>query len=86
MTIPPPSAPKRSRVLPILITLACGFLLTLGCCFAGIATENMGGRSSPLIILFVSGIVIGLLVFIGGMIWGLVALAVHLFGSKKEQP
>ena len=86
MTIPPPSAPKRSQVLPILITIACGFLLTWGCCFAGIATENMGARRQPLNLLFGGGFVLGVLVFISGMIWGFVALAVHLFGSKKEQP
>jgi len=46
----------------------------------------MGARRQPLNLLFGGGFVLGVLVFISGIIWGFLALAVHLFGSKKEQP
>ncbi len=87
MTMPPsPPARKRSRVLPILITIACGLVLAVGSCFGGFATEKMGGGRQPLTVLFGWGIVTGVVVFIGGIIWAFVALVVHYLGAKKEQP
>ena len=87
MTVsPPPPARKRSRVLPILITIACGLVLAVGSCFGDLATLNEGGGRQPLNVLFGWGIVTGFVVFVGGIIWALVALAVHIFGSNEEQP
>jgi len=83
---PPPPARKRSRVLPILITIACGLVLAVGSCFGGFAAEKVGGLSSRRFTVLVWGFVTGALVFVSGIIWGLVAFAVHIFRSKKEQP
>lgn len=77
--------PKRSKVKPIAITILCGFLLGLGSCFGFLSTFRMSGPSNSVNTLCAIGFGLGLMLFLGGSIWALVALLVHLFSEPKEK-
>lgn len=80
----PPSKPRKSHVIQILLTIACGVVLALGSCFGFIATLNINGPDKPINTAFVIGMAGGAVLFVGGIIWGIVAIIVHFSGSKKD--
>lgn len=80
----PPSKPRKSRVIQILLTIACGVVLAIGSCFGFIATLNINGPDKPLNAAFVIGMAGGAVLFVGGVIWGVVAIIVHLFSHRQE--
>lgn len=72
---------SRSRAFAALVTIACGVLLAGGSCFGDIAN---GGRANWMKPIFGLGFVIGVLLTLAGILWGVVAFVLHVFGSKRE--
>jgi hypothetical protein len=82
----PPAPARKSRLIPIALTIFCGALLAGSSCFGFIDTLNINGRSKPINTLFVCGMVAGIVAFLAGTIWGIVALVVHILRPRGQQP
>jgi len=84
MSTPPPSpaVPRRkSRVVPILVTIGGGALLAGGSC-AGF--QSAFNSSNALNAVFAVGFFAGVLAVIVGGLWALVRAALFFFGSDKN--
>jgi hypothetical protein len=82
----PPAPARKSRLIPIALTIFCGALLSGGSCFGLIGTLNINGRPKPINILLLCGLVAGIVTFLAGIVWGIVALLMHILRPGKEQP
>lgn len=83
--LPPPPA-RKSRLVAIALTIFCGALLAGGSCFGFIGTLNINGPSKPINALFGCGIIAGILAFLAGIIWAIVALVLHILRPRSQQP
>ena len=81
---PPPA--RKSRLVAIALTIFCGALLASGSCFGFINTLNINGRSKPINMLFVCGMIAGVVAFLAGIIWAIVALVLHVLRPRSQQP
>lgn len=80
---PPPLPARKSRLIAIALTIFCGALLASGSCFGLIV--NINGRSKPINTLLVCGMVAGVVAFLAGIIWAIVALVLHILRSRSQQ-
>lgn len=77
---------RRSKALPIAITLACGILLAAGSCFGFLSTANFGGgRSSAWSWVFFAGFWAGLVAVLVSVIWGIVAIIRYAMRGPEER-
>lgn len=83
---PPPPPARKSRLVAIALTIFCGALLAGGSCFGFIGTLNINGPSKPLNTLFSWGIVAGVVAFLAGIVWAIVALVLHMMRPRSQQP
>ena len=82
---PPPPPARKSRLLPIVLTISCGALLAGGSCFGFADTLNFNGPSKPINTLFACGMIAGIVAFLAGIIWAIVALVLHILRSRSQQ-
>jgi hypothetical protein len=83
---PPPPPARKSRLLAIVLTISCGALLAGGSCFGFADTLNFSGPSKPINTLFGLGMIAGVVAFLVGIIWAIVALVLHILRSRSQQP
>ena len=83
---PPPLPARKSRLVAIALTIFCAALLAGGSCFGFIVTLNTNGRSKPINTLFACGMIAGVVAFLAGIIWAIVALVLHVLRSRSQQP
>jgi hypothetical protein len=83
---PPPPPVRKSRLVAILLTISCGALLAGGSCFGFADTLNFNGPSKPINTLFACGMIAGIVAFLAGIIWAIVALVLHILRSWSQQP
>jgi len=83
---PPPPPARKSRFVAVALTIFCGALLAGGSCFGFIGTLNINGPSKPINALFGCGIIAGILAFLAGIIWAIVALVLHILRPRSQQP
>jgi hypothetical protein len=81
--LPPPPA-RKSRLVAIALTIFCGALLAGGSCFGFIGTLNINGPSKPINALFGCGIIAGVVAFLAGIIWAIVALVLHILRPRSQ--
>jgi hypothetical protein len=83
---PSPPPDRKSRLVAIALTIFCGAMLASGSCFGLINTFNINGRNKPMNILFVCGMIAGVVAFLAGIIWAIVALVLHVLRPRNQQP
>ncbi len=81
---PPPPPVRKSRLVAIVLTIFCGALLAVGSCF-GLAI-NFSGPSKTTNTLLVCGMIAGVVAFLAGVIWAIVAIVLHVLRSRSQQP
>lgn len=77
---------RKSRLVAIALTIFCGALLAGGSCFGFIGTLNINGPSKPINMLFSWGIVAGVVAFLAGVVWAIVALVLHIMRPRNQKP
>ena len=83
-TLAPPPPGKPSRVVPIAMTIGCGVLLALGSCFGFVATLQVNeGHNKLLNTLSGWGMLVGVVLFVGGSIWAILAIIVHVIRAIR---
>jgi hypothetical protein len=80
---PPPPA-RKSRLVAIALTIFCGAVLAGGSCFGFIGTLNINGPSKPINALFGCGMIAGVVAFLAGIIWAIVALVLHILRPRSQ--
>jgi hypothetical protein len=83
---PPPPPARKSRFVAVALTIFCGALLAGGSCFGFIGTLNINGHSKSINMLFACGMIAGVVAFLAGVIWAIVALVLHILRSRSQQP
>ena len=83
---PPPPPVRKSRLVAIVLTISCGALLAGGSCFGFADTLNFNGHSKPINTLFACGMIAGIVAFLAGIIWAIVAFVLHILRSRSQQP
>lgn len=80
-----PSAPpaRKSRLIAMALTIFCGALLAVTSCFGFIGTLNNNGSNKPLNTMFSWGIVAGIVAFLAGVIWAIVAFVLHVIRHRS---
>jgi len=81
--LPPPPG-RKSRLIAIGLTVVCGALLALGSCFGLLV--GMNSPKKPINTLFTWGMIAGAVAFLAGIVWGIVALVLHLLRSRSQRP
>ena len=81
--LPQPPA-RKSRLVAVALTIFCGALLAGGSCFGFIGTFNINGPSKPVNALFGFGIIAGVVAFLAGIIWAIVALVLHILRPRSQ--